>query len=41
MDVSPMARMRGRDAGNVRLRNMQVEEKAKAGIVAEALARKD
>ncbi|KVN11862.1 transposase [Burkholderia sp. MSMB1552] len=38
MDVSLIARMKEREAGNSRLRKMHVEERIKAGIVAEALA---
>jgi putative transposase len=41
MDVSLMARMKELEAENARLRKMYVEEKIKAGIVAEALAKKD
>ena len=40
MDVSMMARMKELEAENVRLRKMYVEEKLKAEIVAEALAKK-
>ena len=40
MDVSMMARMKELEAENARLRKMYVEEKLKAEIVAEALARK-
>ncbi len=41
MDVSLIARMKELEAENARLRNMYVEEKIKAEIVAEALAIKD
>jgi putative transposase len=41
MDVSLMARMKELEAENARLRKMYVEEKIKAEIVAEALAKKD
>jgi putative transposase len=41
MDVSLMAKMKELEAENARLRKMYVEEKIKAGIVAEALAKKD
>jgi putative transposase len=41
MDVSLMARMKELEAENARLRKMYVEEKLKAEIVAEALAKKD
>ena len=40
MDVSMMARMKELEAENSRLRKMYVEEKLKAEIVAEALAKK-
>ena len=40
MDVSMMTRMKGLEAENARLRKMYVEEKLKAEIVAEALAKK-
>ena len=40
MDASLMARMKELDAENARLRKMYVEEKIKAEIVAEALAKK-
>ena len=40
MDVSMMARMKELEAENARLRKMYVEEKLKAEIVAEALAKK-
>ena len=40
MDVSMMARMKELEAENTRLRKMYVEEKLKAEIVAEALAKK-
>lgn len=40
MDVSLMARMKELEAENARLRKMYVEEKIKAEIVAEALAKK-
>jgi putative transposase len=39
MDVSLMARMKELEAENARLRKMYVEEKIKAEIVAEALAK--
>lgn len=41
MDVSLMAKMKELEAENARLRKMYVEEKIKAEIVAEALAKKD
>ncbi|AIP63227.2 transposase [Burkholderia thailandensis] len=41
MDVSLIARMKELEAENARLRKMYVEEKIKAEIVAEALAKKD
>lgn len=41
VDVSLMARMKALEAENARLRKMYVEEKIKAEIVAEALAKKD
>jgi len=40
MDVSLMARMKELEAENARLRRMYVEEKIKAEIVSEALAKK-
>jgi len=40
MDVSMMSRMKELEAENVRLRKMYVEEKLKAEIVSEALAKK-
>ncbi|CAG2332528.1 transposase IS3/IS911 family protein [Burkholderia sola] len=40
MDVSLIARMKELEAENARLRKMYVEEKIKAEIVAEALAKK-
>ena len=40
VDVSMMARMKELEAENARLRKMYVEEKLKAEIVAEALAKK-
>ena len=40
MDASLMARMKELEAENARLRKMYVEEKIKAEIVAEALAKK-
>ena len=40
MDVSMMARMKELEAENAGLRKMYVEEKLKAEIVAEALAKK-
>lgn len=40
MDVSLMARMKELEAENARLRKMYVEEKLKAEIVTEALAKK-
>jgi putative transposase len=40
MDVSLMARMKELEAENARLRKMYVEEKIKAEIVADALAKK-
>lgn len=40
MDVSLMARMKGLEAENARLRKMYVEEKLKAEIVTEALEKK-
>ena len=40
MDVSMMARLKELEAENTRLRKMYVEEKLKAEIVAEALAKK-
>jgi len=40
MDVSLMARMKELEAENSRLRKMYVEEKIKAEIVSEALAKK-
>jgi len=40
MDISLMARMKELEAENSRLRKMVVEEKIKAGIVAEALEKK-
>ena len=40
MDVSMMARMKELEAENARLRKMYGEEKLKAEIVAEALAKK-
>jgi len=40
MDVSLMARMKELEAENNRLRKMYVEEKIKAEIVSEALAKK-
>jgi putative transposase len=41
MDTSLIARMKELEAENARLRRMYVEEKIKAEIVAEALAKKD
>jgi putative transposase len=41
MDVSLIARMKGLEAENARLRKMVVEEKIKAEIISEALAKKD
>ncbi len=41
MDVSLIARMKELEAENARLRKRYVEEKIKAEIVAEALAKKD
>ncbi len=41
MDVSLITRMKELEAENARLRKMYVEEKIKAEIVAEALAKKD
>nr|QGY72772.1 transposase IS3/IS911 family [Mycetohabitans sp.] len=41
MDVSLMARMKELEVENARLRKMVVEEKIKAEIVSEALAKKD
>ncbi|SIT80362.1 putative transposase [Burkholderia sp. b13] len=41
MDVSLMARMKELEVENARLRKMYVEEKIKAEIVSEALAKKD
>ncbi|MCG1018060.1 transposase [Mycetohabitans sp. B4] len=41
MDVSLIARMKKLEAENARLRKMYVEEKIKAEIVSEALAKKD
>ena len=41
MDVSLIARMKELEAENARLRKMYVEEKIKAEVVAEALAKKD
>lgn len=41
MDVSLIARMKELEAENARLRKMYVEEKIKAEIVAEALAKND
>lgn len=41
MDVSLIARMKELEAENARLRKMYVDEKIKAEIVAEALAKKD
>lgn len=41
MDVSLMDKMKELEAENARLRKMYVEEKLKAEIVAEALAKKD
>ncbi len=41
MDTSLIARMKELEAENARLRKMYVEEKIKAEIVAEALAKKD
>lgn len=41
MDVSLIARMKELEAENAPLRKMYVEEKIKAEIVAEALAKKD
>ncbi|SIT77805.1 putative transposase [Burkholderia sp. b14] len=41
MDVSLIARMKELEAENARLRKMYVEEKIKAEIVSEALAKKD
>jgi putative transposase len=41
MDVSLMARMKELEAENARLRKMYVEEKIKAEIVSQALAKKD
>jgi len=41
MDVSLIARMKELEAENARLRKMYVEEKIKAEIVADALAKKD
>ncbi len=41
MDVSLIARMKELEAESARLRKMYVEEKIKAEIVAEALAKKD
>ncbi|MET3219137.1 UNVERIFIED_ORG: putative transposase [Burkholderia territorii] len=41
MDVSLIVRMKELEAENARLRKMYVEEKIKAEIVAEALAKKD
>lgn len=40
MDASLMARMKELEAENARLRKMYVEEKIKAEVVAEALAKK-
>jgi len=40
MDTSLMARMKELEAENARLRKMHVEEKLKAEVVAEALAKK-
>jgi len=40
MDVSMMSRMKELEAENARLRKMYVEEKLKAEIVSEALAKK-
>jgi putative transposase len=40
MEVSMMARMKDLEAENARLRKIYVEEKIKAGVVAEALAKK-
>ncbi|USP47583.1 transposase [Alcaligenes faecalis] len=40
MDASLMARMKELEAENARLRKMYVEEKLKAEVVAEALAKK-
>ena len=40
MDASLMARMKGLEEENRRLRKMYVEEKLKAEVVAEALAKK-
>jgi putative transposase len=41
MDTSLIARMKELEAENARLRKMYVEEKIKAEIIAEALAKKD
>ena len=40
MDVSMMVRMKELEAGNARLKKMYIEEKLKAEIVTEALAKK-
>lgn len=40
MDTSLMARMKELEAENARLRKMYIEEKLKAEVVAEALAKK-
>jgi putative transposase len=40
MDASMMSRMRELEAENARLRKMYIEEKLKAEVVAEALAKK-
>lgn len=40
MDTSMMARMKGLEAENARLKKMYIEEKLKAEIVTEALAKK-
>ena len=40
MDASLMARMKELEAGNARLRKMYIEEKLKAEVVSEALAKK-
>ena len=41
MDVSLMAKLKELEAENARLRKIYVEEKIKAEIVAEVLAKKD
>lgn len=41
MVVPLMAKMKELEAGNARLRKMHVEEKIKAEIIAEALAKRD